>query len=100
MSPMPPVKRLSGAADRRHSGSPRQKPQGEVGQHQQTDGEEHHRPDMFALFGKLRSLFTRKFSLFAVLGNSAAKRLNSRPEGSRGTRFWGQGWRISLYFPA
>jgi hypothetical protein len=30
-------------------GSPRQKFQGKVGQHQQTDGEEHHGPDVFDL---------------------------------------------------
>ena len=42
----PPVKRVR-TADPRQGGSPRQKLQGDVGQHQQAGGEEHHRPNMF-----------------------------------------------------
>ena len=38
------------------------------------------------LLRKLRSLFTRKFSLFRRVGNSADKRLNSRPAGERCTQ--------------
>jgi hypothetical protein len=37
-----PFKRLAGAAEWRHRGSSRQKLHDEVGQHQETDGEEHH----------------------------------------------------------
>ena len=40
---------ISGAAERPHGGSPRQKLQGQVGQHQQTDSEEHHGPNVFDL---------------------------------------------------
>lgn len=38
-----------GAPTRRRAASPRQKLQGEVAQHQQADGEEHHGPDVFDL---------------------------------------------------